>query len=73
MSEIQLYSAVLCPFAHRTRLALIEKGLPFKLVEIDLHNKPENFRDISPYGTGLSSGQYYLTTEDFNFLPDSID
>ncbi|NJN58964.1 MAG: glutathione S-transferase family protein [Leptolyngbyaceae cyanobacterium SL_5_9] len=50
MSEIQLYSAVLCRFAHRTRLALIEKGLPFKLVEIDLHNKPENFRDISPYG-----------------------
>lgn len=50
MSEIQLYSTVLCRFAHRTRLALIEKGLPFKLVEIDLHNKPENFRDISPYG-----------------------
>jgi len=50
MTEIELYSAALCPFAHRTRLALIEKGLPFRLIEIDLHNKPENFKEISPYG-----------------------
>lgn len=50
MTEIELYSAALCPFAHRTRLALIEKGLPFKLIEIDLRNKPANFREISPYG-----------------------
>ncbi|MBD2072045.1 glutathione S-transferase family protein [Leptolyngbya sp. FACHB-671] len=50
MTEIELYSAALCPFAHRTRLALIEKGLPFKLIEIDLRNKPENFKEISPYG-----------------------
>jgi glutathione S-transferase len=50
MTEIELYSTALCPFAHRTRLALIEKGLPFRLIEIDLHNKPANFKEISPYG-----------------------
>jgi glutathione S-transferase len=50
MTEIEIYSAALCPFAHRTRLTLREKGVPFKLVEIDLQNKPANFLEISPYG-----------------------
>jgi glutathione S-transferase len=50
MSEIEIYSADLCPFAHRVRLTLIEKGVPFKLIEIDLQNKPANFLEISPYG-----------------------
>jgi glutathione S-transferase len=50
MPEIELYSATLCPYAHRSRLTLLEKGISFKLSEIDLQNKPENFRDISPTG-----------------------
>jgi glutathione S-transferase len=50
MAEIKLYSAVVCPYAHRTRLVLQEKGIDFDLIEIDLQNPPENFRKISPYG-----------------------
>ncbi len=50
MAEIQLYSTILCPFAHRVRLTLLEKGVPFEAIEIDLQNKPANFLEISPYG-----------------------
>jgi glutathione S-transferase len=50
MSKIELYSAALCPFAHRSRLTLQEKGVPYELIEIDLRNKPANFTTISPYG-----------------------
>lgn len=50
MADIEIYSAVVCPYAHRSRLTLLEKGVPFKLIEIDLQNKPANFNDISPYG-----------------------
>jgi glutathione S-transferase len=50
MAEIEIYSAALCPFAHRVRLALSEKKVPFKLIEIDLQNKPANFEEIYPYG-----------------------
>jgi glutathione S-transferase len=50
MTEIEIYSAGLCPFAHRSLLTLSEKGIPFKLIEIDLLNKPTNFEKISPYG-----------------------
>ncbi|MHC5724595.1 MAG: glutathione S-transferase family protein [Nostoc sp.] len=50
MAEIKIYSAVVCPYAHRSRLVLQEKGIDFDLIEIDLQNKPAGFTDISPYG-----------------------
>ncbi|MGK7874134.1 MAG: glutathione S-transferase family protein [Xenococcaceae cyanobacterium] len=46
---VEIYSASVCPFAHRTRLTLLEKGIELKLIEIDLNNKPDWFADISPY------------------------
>lgn len=50
MSQLKLFSARACPFAHRTRLVLGEKGLDFELVEIDLQNKPAWFESVSVYG-----------------------
>lgn len=49
MTELELYSAKVCPFAHRTRLVLLEKGINFTLKELDLANKPADFARISPY------------------------
>ncbi len=50
MSTIELYSFEGCPYAQRSRMALLEKGLDFVLTEIDLFNRPAWFRDMSPYG-----------------------
>ncbi|AFY86393.1 Glutathione S-transferase domain protein [Chroococcidiopsis thermalis PCC 7203] len=50
MAEITIYSATVCPYAHRSRLVLLEKGIDFELIEIDLQNKPAGFTEISPYG-----------------------
>lgn len=50
MAEIEIYSAAVCPFAQRSRLVLLEKGIDFEVIEIDLQNKPTNFLEISPYG-----------------------
>lgn len=47
---MELYSARICPFAHRTRLVLLEKAVEFEHVEIDLSDKPQRFLDVSPYG-----------------------
>jgi len=33
-----------------SQLALLEKSIPVKQIEIDLRNPPENFREISSYG-----------------------
>jgi glutathione S-transferase len=48
MENIELFSSRICPFAHRCRLALLEKDLPFEVVEIDLRNKPAWYRKINP-------------------------
>ncbi|MCP4000959.1 MAG: glutathione S-transferase family protein [Gammaproteobacteria bacterium] len=50
MSQLHLYSFKTCPFARRTRMTLLEKGLDFELTEIDIQNKPDNFSTIAPYG-----------------------
>jgi len=50
MAEIELFSARVCPFAQRSRIALMEKGVKVQLIEIDLGNKPDWFSQISPYG-----------------------
>jgi glutathione S-transferase len=47
---LQLYTFQLCPFAHRVRLALAEKGVAAEQIEIDLKNKPAGFARISPHG-----------------------
>ncbi|HKU38598.1 MAG TPA: glutathione S-transferase family protein [Polyangiales bacterium] len=63
MPEIKLFSARACPYAHRTRLVLSHKQLPFELVEIDLQNKPAWFDSkVSGYGKvpALQHGDVYL-------------
>ena len=49
MSEVVIYSAQVCPYAQRSRMMLIEKGVDSELVEIDLTDKPDWFLKISPY------------------------
>ena len=49
MLELKLYSSNSCPFAHRSRLMLYEKGVEFELIEVDLSDKPKWFVKVSPY------------------------
>lgn len=49
MPILEIISSASCPFAQRTRMALLEKDLDAKLTVIDLDNKPDWFFEISPY------------------------
>lgn len=62
MENIELFSARVCPFAHRSRLALMEKNLPFTLIEIDLRNKPDWYSKVNPAGAvpALRQGDFLL-------------
>ena len=48
--QLTLISHPLCPYVQRAVIALNERGVAFERVDIDLANKPEWFRAVSPLG-----------------------
>ena len=45
-----LYSGTTCPFSHRCRFVLFEKGMDFEVRDVDLFDKPEDIALMNPYG-----------------------
>jgi len=50
MPKLILISHHLCPYVQRAAISLAEKGVPFERIYIDLANKPDWFRALSPLG-----------------------
>lgn len=48
--DLVLISHTLCPYVQRAVIALSEKGVAFKRIDVDLGNKPDWFRALSPLG-----------------------
>ncbi|WP_181177548.1 glutathione S-transferase family protein [Mesorhizobium sp. B4-1-1] len=48
--RLTLVSHHLCPYVQRAAISLAEKGVPFERVYVDLSNKPDWFKAISPLG-----------------------
>ncbi|WP_297527548.1 stringent starvation protein SspA [Thiohalobacter sp.] len=48
-SVMTLYSNPTCPYSHRARMVLAEKGITVEIVNIDPDNKPEDLIDLNPY------------------------
>lgn len=50
MSGLRLVSHALCPYVQRAAIVLLEKGVAFTRIDVDLANKPAWFLAISPLG-----------------------
>lgn len=50
MPTFELISNPLCPYTQRAAIQLVEKGIAYERVYIDLANKPEWFLQLSPLG-----------------------
>ncbi|PSB09700.1 glutathione S-transferase family protein [filamentous cyanobacterium CCP1] len=48
--KLELVSHLLCPYVQRAVITLLEKDIPHERTYIDLSNKPDWFRQISPLG-----------------------
>src|SRR5436190_19796282 len=48
--KLKLISHKLCPYVQRAVISLTEKGVPFERVDVDLSNKPDWFKAVSPLG-----------------------
>ncbi|WP_181175951.1 glutathione S-transferase family protein [Mesorhizobium sp. B2-7-2] len=49
-ARLTLVSHHLCPYVQRAAISLAEKGVPFERVDVDLANKPDWFKAVSPLG-----------------------
>jgi glutathione S-transferase len=47
---MKLYTSILCPYAHRVRIVLAEKGLAPEQVEVDPRNKPPELQALGAFG-----------------------
>ena len=50
MPRLVLVSHKLCPYVQRAAIALAEKDVPFERRDVDLANKPDWFKAVSPLG-----------------------
>jgi RNA polymerase-associated protein len=54
---MNLYSGTTCPFSHRCRIVLFEKGMDFQVIDVDMFNKPEEMAAINPHNRVPVSGR----------------
>jgi glutathione S-transferase len=50
VTSLTLISHHLCPYVQRAVISLTEKKVPFERIDVDLSNKPDWFKAISPLG-----------------------
>ena len=68
-----LYSGTTCPFSHRCRIVLFEKGMDFQVIDVDLTNKPEDLAVINPYNRVPVLVERDLVLYEANIINEYID
>ncbi|MDO5687237.1 MAG: glutathione S-transferase N-terminal domain-containing protein [Neisseria sp.] len=68
-----LYSGITCPFSHRCRIVLFEKGMDFEIKDVDVFNKPEDLAVMNPYNQVPVLSERDLTLHESNIINEYID
>src|SRR5256885_2930357 len=68
-----LYSGTTCPFSHRCRFVLFEKGMDFEIRDVDLFSKPEDISVMNPYGQVPILVERDLILYESNIINEYID
>jgi RNA polymerase-associated protein len=68
-----LYSGSTCPYSHRCRIVLYEKDMDFEIIDVDMHNKPEEIASISPSGKVPVLVERDLVLTESNIINEYID
>ena len=68
-----LYSGTTCPYSHRSRFVLFEKGMDFEIRDVDLYSKPEDISVMNPYGQVPILVERDLILYESNIINEYID
>lgn len=70
---MKLYSGTSCPYSHRCRIVLFEKGMDFEVIDVDLMNKSEDLAVINPYNKVPVLVERELVLYQANIINEYID
>ena len=70
---MRLYSGTVCPYSHRCRIVLFEKGMDFEVIDVDLMNKSEDVAAINPYNKVPVLVERDLVLYEANIINEYID
>lgn len=70
---MNLYSGTTCPFSHRCRIVLYEKGMDFQVIDVDVFNKPEDIAVINPHNRVPVLVERDLVLYEPNIINEYID
>ena len=68
-----LYSGTTCPFSHRCRIVLYEKGMDFQINDVDLHGKKNELSVMNPYNRTPVLVERDLILYESNIINEYID
>jgi RNA polymerase-associated protein len=68
-----LYSGTTCPFSHRCRIVLFEKGMDFTIIDVDQNNPPEDLSVMNPYNETPVLVERDLILHESNIINEYID
>ena len=70
---MRLYSGTTCPYSHRCRIVLFEKGMDFEVIDVDLMNRSEDLAVIKPYNKVPVLVERDLILYEANIINEYID
>lgn len=70
---MRLYSGTTCPYSHRCRIVLYEKGMDFEVIDVDLMNRAEDIAVINPYNKVPVLVERDLILYEANIINEYID
>jgi RNA polymerase-associated protein len=68
-----LYSGSTDPYSHRCRIVLFEKDMDFEVIDVDMHNKPEEVASITSTGKLPVLVERDLVLTESNIINEYID
>jgi RNA polymerase-associated protein len=70
---MRLYSGTVCPYSHRCRIVLYEKGMDFEVIDVDQMDKSEDLAAINPYNRVPVLVERDLILTEANIINEYID
>lgn len=70
---MRLYSGTTCPYSHRCRIVLYEKGMDFDVIDVEMMSRVEDIAVVNPYGKVPVLVERDLILYEANIINEYID